>query len=138
MKTKSFEMDAAMLSRKFYCHQCGEKLIRNPEKRIIRRGDPDYRRYRHVGRVITFGDVELTEYNFCCPACNRIIDPDEQYIIEYIQKKVGEHRLTQAQIDAMQFKAQASIKRKGQIGGFLFAAIIIVIALVVFYFKELA
>ncbi len=64
MNEKSI-MPRAMKRKKFYCSCCGEKLIPYPKTRIIKRGDPDYKKHRNIGfgrRLI--GDIELTEYDF--------------------------------------------------------------------------
>lgn len=112
MKNKSYSMDAAMATRKFYCHTCGERLINHPRTRLFKRGDPEYKEYSRVGHMRRIGDVELTEYDFKCPSCNRIINPDEQYVIEKMQKMLGKHILTEEEFAKKEAAARLAIEKK--------------------------
>jgi transcription initiation factor IIE alpha subunit len=73
MKNKTYEIDAAMALKKYYCHKCGSLLKKHQRKRLIKTVDPDYKEHRTVGRMNIIGDIELTEYDFLCPICNKII-----------------------------------------------------------------
>ena len=108
---KSYSIDVAMTTRVFYCHKCGERLCKHPRTRIVKRGDPDYRKYSRRGHTHFFGDVEVTEYDFQCPSCNRIIKPDEQYVIEKMQKALGKHRLTEEEVARNEQAASLAIAR---------------------------
>ena len=119
-----------MLIKKFYCHCCGGLLIKNKRTRTIRRGDPDYKEHSRIGRTHMIGDIELTEYDFKCPDCGRITSFDEQCVIENIQKNVGKHILSQAEITEHTPKAEADLKRKRNITNII--AKIVFIALTAF------
>ena len=84
MKNKTYSIDAAMVTRRFYCHKCGDRLLKNARTRLLRRGDPDYRKH-NMGFI---GDIELTEYNFKCWTCDRIVSCDEQYVIEKCKRSL--------------------------------------------------
>ena len=134
---KSYSIDAAMTMRAFYCHKCGERLRKHPRTRIVKRGDPDYRKYSRKGRTHFFGDVEVTEYDFKCPSCNRIINPDEQYVIEKMQKTLGKHRLTDEEVARNEQAARLSIAKKKRITDII-VKIIFIIAVAVALFLALA
>ena len=115
MKNKSFSMPMAMLVKKFYCHECGNRLKKHPRKRTIRRGDPDYRKYNKIGNMRMIGDVELTEYDFKCPSCGKITAYDEQCTLQRIQKQLGKYTLTQAEIAQNMQTANDYLERKRRI-----------------------
>jgi predicted RNA-binding Zn-ribbon protein involved in translation (DUF1610 family) len=130
-------MDAAMVARKFYCHKCGQRLINHPRTRLIKRGDPDYREHSSAGRIghtHLIGDVELTEYDFKCPSCNRIIDPDEQYVIEKIQKMVGRHIITAEEYFAHEQAARLAIEKKKNTTNIVVMLIAIIGTIIAIYY----
>lgn len=134
MKNKSHVIDAAMVARKFYCHTCGQRLINHPRTRLIERGDPEYKEYSHVGHMRRIGDVELTEYDFKCPSCNRIINPDEQYVIEKIQKMVGRHIITAEEYFAHEQAARLAIEKKKNTTNIVVMLVAIIGTLIAIYF----
>ena len=133
MINKSSRIDAAMLTRKFYCHKCGNILVNNPRKRIIKRGDPEYKDLSHVGRMSMIGDIEFTEYDFKCNNCDCIIAPDEQYIVEKIQKMLGKHILSEEELSQNREKAYLSIERKKKITNIIVKAVFVIVTVVVIY-----
>ena len=87
-----------------------------PKTRILKPGDPEYRKHlrtRGVSRL--FGDIKLTEYDFKCRTCDRIISFEDQCVIEVIQKNVGEHVLPQEVVDENFETVKAKIDRKKKI-----------------------
>ena len=121
-----------MVTRKFYCHKCGDRLARNARTRTIKRGDPDYRKHsRFANGTYSIGDVELTEYDFKCWTCDRIINPDEQYVIEQMQKMLGKHILTDEEFAENEAKARAVIAKKRKITEIVVKAASIVVGLLV-------
>ena len=84
MGSKTVSIPAGMVFRKFYCHKCGQKLQRAARTFTVRPGDPDYKKYaiHKNGLRITFfpGDVQVTEYDFCCPDCHHVTGYREQQI----------------------------------------------------------
>ena len=112
MKNKSSSIPVAMVMRKFYCYHCGERLVRTPRTKIIRRGDPDYKKHSRIGHTHMIGDVVLTEYDFKCPNCDKIIGFDEQRVMEKIQKHVEKYTLSQAEIDENIENAKASLEKE--------------------------
>jgi len=131
---KSYSIDVAMTTRAFYCHKCGEQLRKNPRTRIVKRGDPDYRRYSRRGHTQFFGDVEVTEYDFKCPSCNRITKPDEQYVIEKIQKALGTRTLTEADVVRNEQAARKAIARKKRITDIIVKVVFIIAVAAALYF----
>ena len=132
MNNKSTSIPVAMLIKKFYCHCCGELLIKNKRTRTIRRGDPDYKEHSRIGRTHMIGDIELTEYDFKCPDCGRITSFDEQCVIENIQKNVGKHILSQAEITEHTPKAEADLKRKRNITNIIVKIVFIALTAIIY------
>lgn len=133
MKNKTSEFDLAMVTRKFYCHKCGDRLLRNARTRTIKRGDPDYREHSKFGTKRVIGDIELTEYDFKCWTCDRIINPDEQYVIEQMQKMLGKHILTDEEFAENEEKARAAIAKKRKITEIVVKAVSITVVLLVLF-----
>lgn len=133
MKNKTSEFDLAMVTRKFYCHKCGDRLLRNARTRTIKRGDPDYREHSKFGTKRVIGDIELTEYDFKCWTCDRIINPDEQYVIEQMQKMLGKHILTDEEFAENEEKARAAIAKKIKITEIVVKAVSITVVLLVLF-----
>ena len=132
MSNTTSQMDLAMATRKFYCHKCGDKLLTNTRTRTIKRGDPDYRKHARFGLgTFAVGDIELTEYDFKCWTCDRIISADDQYVIEIIQKKLGKHILTDEEVAENEEKAKAVIARNRKIRDIIAKALYIIILLIV-------
>ena len=132
MNNKSISIPVAMLIKKFYCHCCGGLLIKNKRTRTIRRGDPDYKEHSRIGRTHMIGDIELTEYDFKCPDCGRITSFDEQCVIENIQKNVGKHILSQAEITEHTPKAEADLKRKRNITNIIAKIVFIALTAIIY------
>ena len=135
MKNRSFSIDVAMATRKFYCHKCGDQLIRESRTRIIQRGDPDYREHSHRGHTHMIGDVELTEYDFKCRSCDRIIPRDAQYVTEKIQKRLGKHILSEQEIFENEEAARSAIERKKKIVKIVLGITTAIIVALVLYFE---
>ena len=133
MNNKSISIPVVMLIKKFYCHCCGGLLIKNKRTRTIRRGDPDYKEHSRIGRTHMIGDIELTEYDFKCPDCGRITSFDEQCVIENIQKNVGKHILSQAEITEHTPKAEADLKRKRNITNIIVKIVFIALTAFIIY-----
>lgn len=140
MKNKRKSIPAAMLFKKFYCHSCGERLVKNARTRTVRRGDPDYKEYSRIGRTHMIGDVELTEYDFKCPCCERITSYDEQCVIERIQKNIGRQVLSPTEISDHTKKAEEDLKRRKRRTNFIvkaiFIALVVLAVLMSFMFKD--
>ena len=137
MNKKSI-MPREMKKREFYCSYCGEKLIPYPKTRIVKRGDPDYKEHSYLGRGRRLiGDIELTEYDFKCLSCERIISYDEQCVIEEIQKHIGVHTLSQDNINENYDKATATLKKKRKIRSIISKSFgTIVLILVIYYWLK--
>ena len=133
MKNRTSKLDLAMVTRKFYCHKCGDRLARNARTRTIKRGDPDYREHSSFGTKRVIGDIELTEYDFKCWTCNRIINPDEQYVIERMQKMLGKHILTDEEFAENEEKARVAIVKKRKTTDIVVKAVSITVALLVLF-----
>ena len=71
----------------------------------------------------------MTEYNFICPVCKKIIKPDEQYVIEIIQKKLNNYLLTEKEYtDNLQYAKNKLYKRR-----FITDKIVKIVFLCIFY-----
>ena len=135
MPRKTITIPIGMMARKFYCHHCGQELQRNKNTILYRPGDPDYKKHavqRSGGRInVSFGDVEITEYNFCCPDCSAVIEYEDQLVIENIQKNLGHRCLTQAEVSSQKLQATDAVERRKVICeifpwiGFVLAAILL-------------
>ena len=128
MKGRSVSIPIAMLTRKFYCHICGERLEKHPRKRTVQRGDPDYWEHSMIGTTHIIADeIELTEYVFKCPSCGGIFPFYEQCVIENLQKSFGRHILSQAEIGDHIQKANEERYRQNRIKGIVYKALFIAI-----------
>ena len=135
MKNKSTSIPVAMLTKKFYCHKCGERLRRNPKTRIVKRGDPDYNKYA-VDEIHPSGDIEVTEYNFQCPSCGNIIEYGEQCVIATIQKLLDKNVLSAGEISDHKANAKEQIDKKAKIFNVIFTTSIIcviILALILYF-----
>lgn len=135
MKNKSTSIPVAMLTKKFYCHKCGERLSKHPKTRIVKRGDPDYNKYA-VDEIHPSGDIEVTEYNFQCPSCGNITKYDEQCVIEKIQKKLDKTILSEGEISEHKANAKEEIDKKAKIFNVIFTTSIIcviILALILYF-----
>ena len=134
MENKYSSIDAAMLTKKYYCHKCGDRLVRNPRTRLIRRGDPDYKKYSRIGHGHFIGDIELTEYDFKCCNYDRIISPNEQYVIHKTQEMLGKYILSEEELLSIGKQARLAIVKRKQIVNIVVKAVFIVAILITIYF----
>ena len=132
MKNKSASIPMGMVFGKFYCSDCGERLEKHPRKRVVRRGDPDYREHRRVGRMRMVGDIEVTEYDFKCPCCEKITSYDDQRVIAVIQKDLGKKTLSPVEMTKHAQQAEAKIERKTKITNVLVGAVGVALAICAF------
>lgn len=136
MKNFSITIPIGMIFKKFYCHKCGSRLEKSARKRTVRRGDPDYKKYRNIGDSYVIGDIEVTQYDFCCPSCGEITGYDEQCILEHIQKQTGGHLLSPAEIAAGKDEASRLLQRKKTFAKVFFAVLTISIMILVLYLQN--
>lgn len=139
MSHKSITIPFGMVTRRFYCYQCGQKLLRHSRTRTVRPGDPDYKEYaiRRSGNKTTFwaGDVDVTEYDFRCPDCNIITQYDKQLVIEAIQKNLGKNRLTQSEILLQEAQAEVSVNKKKTLHRVLWLVAMLALFAIALYFS---
>ena len=131
MINKTSSIDAEMVTKKYYCHKCGEKLVNNPRIRVIRRGDPDYKKYSRVGRTQFIGDIEHTEYDFKCCNCNRIISADEQFVISEVQKTLEKNILTEEEIIKYKNRARATIEDKRKLMSAIPMVVVVIMVIII-------
>ena len=132
MKNFSVTIPIGMIFHKFYCHKCGSRLEKSARKRTVRRGDPDYKKYRKIGDSYVIGDIEVTQYDFLCPSCGEITGYDEQCILGYIQKRTGGHVLSSSEITAGKEEATQHLQRKkvfAKVFSAILAAAVVILAL---------
>ena len=111
-----------MVTKKFYCHKCGERLGKHPKTRTLSPGDSDYRKHNRINhRTHMIGDVEVTEYDFQCPACGNVIEYDEQCVIGKIQKQLRKNILSDEEVFNNRGKVEDSINRNAKIFKVIFS-----------------
>lgn len=137
MKNKSASIPMGMVFCKFYCPDCGERLVKHPRKRVVRRGDPDYREHSRVGRMRLVGDIEVTEYDFKCPCCEKIRSYDDQRVIAVIQKDLGKKTLSPVEITKHTPQAEAKIEGRMKITKVVFGAVLVALAILAFLFSRM-
>ena len=83
-----------------YCSRCGTILDTTSYAREVHPGDPDWKHHSYSGRHSTapIGYIEVTEYVYRCPYCDKTQTIREQYAIEKAQKRLGKHVLTNDEI----------------------------------------
>ncbi len=134
MKSKRYSFPVAMLLKKFYCHECGEKLERSPKTRTIKCGDPDYREYStYLDGKHLIGDVELTEYDFICQSCRKVISFDDQCVIEKIQKTLDKRVLSKVEVLENIEKAKAVLDKKRKVSNAIVFSIFILITILAIF-----
>ena len=137
MNNKSVSIPISMLTHSFICHQCGYKLQRKARKRIVRRGDSDFLKHavQRTGKTIIFlaGDVEITEYDFYCPYCHTTIRFDDQLVIEYIQKKIGNCILANSEIRTHEAEGKYSVKRRKLLSRILWWVLMLALTAVIIF-----
>ena len=135
MKNKSISIPAGMVFKKFYCHKCGERLVKESKKRIVTPKDADYREYNSIADIHMIGDIEVTEYDFKCPECGNIISYDEQCVIGKIQKKINKKELNEQEIEENREEIKNKLDKNAKIYKFILGLITAIIVGVVVYFK---
>ena len=125
-----------MVTKKFYCHKCGERLNRQSQTKLLKPGDPDYKKHNRINhRTHMVGDVEVTEYVFQCPSCENRIEYDEQLVLHKIQKRLRKQVLSETDIAENQGKIEAAMDRNARVFKLLLIAITLGTIALVFYFK---
>lgn len=82
----------------YLCHRCGAPMIPVPVTRRIYEGTKEYERYKIARLRITSGDLELSGYDYHCPACGNDTTGYDQEHIHLMQKKKGSPVLTQYEL----------------------------------------
>ena len=128
-------MPIEMKTKKFYCAKCGERMLTKTKTRLIRRSDPDHKKYNRINHRYIFGDIELSEYDFKCYSCDNVVDFDTQCVIDRIQKELHKNVLTDFEIAENQEQARKKIKKRERIKKVIYTIIAIIIISAIFYFK---
>ena len=103
-------------SKKLYCHKCGDLLMRHANTRILKPGDPDYKKHRRFGRgTYIIGDIELTEYDLECMTCKTYISYDEQRPIMMVQKELGKNILSDEELEVHRTKVQEKLDSRAKV-----------------------
>ena len=136
MKNKTASIPMGMLMKKFYCHKCGERLQKHPHTRTLRPGDPDYRKHNRINhRTHMVGDVDVTEYEFRCPACGTTTEYDDQCVIAAIQKQLGKQRLSDEELLRHKEEAERKTGKRAKLLYAIFMAFVIAVILLILYLK---
>jgi len=136
MKNKSVSIPMAMVTKKFYCHKCGERLSKHPKTRTVKPGNPDYRKHNSINhRTHMIGDVEVTEYDFQCSACGNVIEYDEQCVIGKIQKQLRKNILSDEEVLNNRGKAENSMDRNAKIFKVIFSLVALAVIGLILYSK---
>ena len=136
MKNKSVSIPLSMLTKNFYCHKCGGRLVRSAKIKTLKSGDPDYRKHSKLNhRTHTVGEVEVTEYDFKCCNCGNVIEYDEQCVIEKIRKLLRKKLLSDDEIESNRGKAESIIEKKAKVFKVVFVVTAAAVVGLIFYFK---
>ena len=134
MENKSVSIPMGMVTKKFYCHKCGERLGKHSKTRTISPGAPDYRKHNRINhRTHMIGDVEVTEYDFQCPACGNIIEYDEQCVVGKIQKRFRKNILSEEDILNNRGKVEDTMHRNAKIFKVFFTLIALAVIGLIIY-----
>ncbi len=73
--------------KKHYCPQCGLKMMRMKNSKIVNSKSPEAKNYDFsLGDSYMVGDVEFIWKEFYCPKCEKHISVEEMRKIEKAQK----------------------------------------------------
>ena len=109
---------------------------KHPKTRTLSPGDPDYRKHNRINhRTHMIGDVEVTEYDFQCPACGNIIEYDEQCVIGKIQKQLHKSTLSEEEILNNRGKAEETMDRNAKVFKVIFTITALAIIGLILYSK---
>ena len=136
MKNKSVSIPMGMVTKKFYCHKCGERLGKHPKTRTLSPGDPDYRKHSRINRKAhMIGDIEVTEYDFQCPACKNVIEYDEQCVVRKIQKQLRKNVLSDEEVLNNRGKVEDSMNRNAKVFKVIFSVVALAVIGLILYSK---
>jgi predicted RNA-binding Zn-ribbon protein involved in translation (DUF1610 family) len=136
MKNKSFSIPMGMVTKKFYCHKCGERLGKHPKTRTLSPGDPDYRKHNRIThKTHMIGDIEVTEYDFQCPACKNVIEYDEQCVVRKIQKQLRKNILSDEEVLNNRGKVEDSMNRNAKVFKVIFSVVALAVIGLILYSK---
>jgi hypothetical protein len=90
--------------------------MKHANTRLIKRGDPDYKKHSRIGRgTYVMGDIELTEYDLECMTCKTYISYDEQRPIMMVQKELGRNILSDEELAETKPKMDDKLDRRAKI-----------------------
>ena len=84
--------------KRYYCKECGNRLLRAKREIVYTKDDPEYRYHRKQIRrstIVLGGDIAVIKYIFGCEKCRLVIDADDQIFVDSIQRKLKKKVLTQ-------------------------------------------
>lgn len=132
MKMKTFSIPIGMVFKKYYCHNCETRLIKEKNKRIVTKHDKDYYSYHEIGEF-PLHKYEVNDYHFKCPKCMNRKSVTEQYIIEKIQKKLKSKRLSSLDIKENYVEAKKKESKRVLIRDILVPLIMTTIGFLLIY-----
>lgn len=100
--------DLMMYARKRYCHYCGRPLSHRRCERIVRKSDPDHRKYCSsfgvrpfvfVGKYRLHGDLRVIGTEYYCEHCDKSFSCDEQGEIKNAQNYFVRHVVSKEEVD---------------------------------------
>lgn len=97
MKGKSFGIPAGMIFIKFYCLNCGHKLEKEKNYRLVTKEDVDYFSYQDRDTYPRINH-DVYDYHFKCKNCNNRYSYKYQCIINKIQKYKNKKQLSKQEI----------------------------------------
>lgn len=132
MSGKEYNFPVGMIVKKFYCHKCGERLLKSPYTRFIHSSNPEYDNY--LGGTHITGPIEKTQYNFKCSECYHSISYNKQLVISEIQRKLNKKRLTEEEIKNNIDLAKKKKLKKDKIGEITWFVFCFIITILLIYF----
>lgn len=97
MKGKSFAIPVGMIFIKFYCLNCGHKLEKEKNYRLVTKEDVDYFSYQDRDTYPRINH-DVYDYHFKCKNCNNRYSYKYQCIINKIQKYKNKKQLSKQEI----------------------------------------
>ena len=114
MGNEVIKTSVGMLSKKFYCSCCGERMVRTPKSRLIKEDDPEYYEHAPMENVPMerYGYIKLIEYDLKCLSCDTVHSFEEQRLIAWIQKRLKKKILTEEELLVYAEEGRAALIKK--------------------------
>ena len=126
-------------SKPFYCHKCGNQLIKEEKYKANKKEDTpleDVNQYyysRDNENVNKKQEYNVVNPQFRCKYCERTIEVEHQKTINIIQKKLKSNRLSEIEIKEHYEKASKTRKHQRLFNVFLYPFLFLIVIFVIDY-----